>query len=44
MLAEMKHRKSHPLEGSFYEGLSVKCLLALFIFICLMIRRYAYTH
>src|SRR4029453_11811298 len=32
------------LEGSFYEGLSVKCLLALFFFICIMILRYTYTH
>jgi hypothetical protein len=30
--AEIAMRKSHPLEGSFYEGLFVKRFLALFIF------------
>jgi hypothetical protein len=27
-------QEKHPLEGSFYEGLFVKRLLALFIFVC----------
>ena len=27
-------RENHPLEGSFYEGLFVKRVLALFLFLC----------